>query len=353
MYRLTDYHYTLPEELIAAVPSPERDGSRLLTMDRKTGTLAHHVFSDIGTMIEASDLIVLNNTKVIPARLYGRKDTGGKVEILILNYEEGQRYLRKTGSFESACLVKASIAPKIGSTLYFDEGVSATVTAIKNGVPTLSFHSADPFEAVLDRIGHMPLPPYIRRDETQRAWDDRTSYQTVYARNKGAVAAPTAGLHFTESLIETLRKKGTAIAYVTLHVGYGTFVPVRAKDIRDHAIHREWYTIPEETARLVNQYKEKGKSVLAVGTTSVRTLEYAADAHGRVQSGSGECDLFIYPGYLFKVVDKMITNFHLPQSTLLMLVSAFAGLESILHAYTAAIENNYRFFSYGDAMLIT
>lgn len=353
MHQLADYDYELPQDLIAAAPAAERDQSRLLRLERQSGALSHHIFSDIPSMLSMSDFLVVNNTEVIPARLYGAKESGGKVEILILDYAGGKESLSRTGFFESPCLVKASIAPRKGSVIRFEGPLTAQVLSYENGICRLRFESPEPVESVLFRIGKMPLPPYIKRNRDDSGQGDRISYQTVYANQKGAVAAPTAGLHFTRTLLETLEKKGTDRAQITLHVGYGTFLPVRTPDIRDHVIHRERYAIPPETAERINQAKRSGKAIVAVGTTTVRTLEHAADESGAVRSGQGECDLFIYPGYRFKVVDKMITNFHLPQSTLLMLVSAFAGRETILNAYRCAIDHRYRFYSYGDAMLIT
>ncbi|MBU0993517.1 MAG: tRNA preQ1(34) S-adenosylmethionine ribosyltransferase-isomerase QueA [Proteobacteria bacterium] len=352
MYELSDYNYDLPVDLIAERPTSARDSSRLLCLNRQTGQISHQTFSDISSILMPSDLLVLNNTEVIPARLFGRKDTGGKVEVLILDYTGGSERLSQTGCFESTCLMRASKAPRVGSVIHFDQGLTATVLSFQNGIYLLRFETGDGFEDILYRIGEMPLPPYIRRDEEDSSCDDRISYQTVYANCKGAVAAPTAGLHFTRTLLEALKTKGIDITFLTLHVGYGTFLPVRVTDIREHVIHKEKYSISEETAALINRKKTEGKKIVAVGTTSVRTLEYAADDSGRIRSGKGDCDLFIYPGYRFKVVDKMITNFHLPKSTLLMLVSAFAGHANILNAYRSAIENQYRFYSYGDAMLI-
>lgn len=249
------------------------------------------------------------------------------------------------------CLVKAAKPTRAGARLDFPEGLSAEVLAAENGILTVRFEGADDFEALLERIGHVPLPPYIRRTEGENG-SDRQTYQTVYAARKGAVAAPTAGLHFTEALLEEIRRAGVEIVAVTLHVGYGTFLPVRVEDIRQHRMHAERFRIPPETARAVNAAREAGRRVIAVGTTCVRTLEFATDDAGRLAAGEGDCDLFIYPGYRFKAVDAMITNFHLPRSTLLMLVSAFAGREAILGAYRAAIAGGYRFYSYGDGMLI-
>lgn len=322
-------------------------------MNRKTGKIFHQTFQDMVEHLTEKDLLVLNDTRVVPARLHGRKDTGGKIELLILDYVGGCKALQERGAFESDCLVKASKRPVPGSLLLFDGGLKATVTAFQDGVYRVRFDSAGKFEDTLEKIGQIPLPPYIRRNRKQDATaDDRKCYQTIYAKNKGAVAAPTAGLHFTRELLERLWEKGVVTATLTLHVGYGTFVPVRVKDIRDHRMHAERYSISRQAAEAVNAARGEGRRIVAVGTTAVRTLEYASDNRGRVLPGAGACDLFIYPGYRFKSVDAMITNFHLPQSTLLMLVSAFAGRENIFSAYHEAIREKYRFFSYGDAMFI-
>jgi len=349
MFLLEDYNYTLPEELIAQNPAAQRDRSRLLFVDRKTRILGHHRFYDICDFLTPSDVLVINNTAVIPARLVGQKETGGRAEVLILGYPKGGKDRIDTGEFICRCMIKTSKRPKDGATLFFDEGLTAKIVDFNDGIYRVKFLYHGRFETLLDRIGRIPLPPYIKRTDGK---DDRTFYQTVYASQKGAVAAPTAGLHFSESLLEKLRKKGVKVVAITLHVSYGTFLPVRVSDIRDHRIHSEWYFVGKQTADVINREKAKGNRIVAVGTTCVRTLEYASKQGGIVAHGSGNCDLFIYPGFEFKVVDAMITNFHLPKSTLMMLVSAFAGRETILMAYEAAIRERYRFFSYGDAMLI-
>jgi S-adenosylmethionine:tRNA ribosyltransferase-isomerase len=349
MYLLEDYNYNLPEALIAQNPVAQRDRSRLLFVDRKTRMLGHHRFFDICDLLTPSDVLVVNNTAVIPARLVGQKETGGRAEVLVLGYPDGGKDRMDTGEFICRCMIKTSKRPKDGATLFFDQGLTAKIIDFKDGIYRVKFLYNGRFETLLDRIGRIPLPPYIKRSDSK---DDRTFYQTVYASQKGAVAAPTAGLHFSESLLEKLRKKGVKIVAITLHVSYGTFLPVRVSDIRDHRIHSEWYFIGKQTADVINREKAKGNRIVAVGTTCVRTLEYASNQSGVVAHGSGNCDLFIYPGYGFNVVDAMITNFHLPKSTLLMLVSAFAGRETVLKAYEAAIRERYRFFSYGDAMLI-
>jgi S-adenosylmethionine:tRNA ribosyltransferase-isomerase len=326
-----------------------RDHSKLLFLDQETGEVLHYRFHNILDLLNPSDVLVVNNTEVIPARLLGQKETGGKAEVLILSYPDGDKDRIDTGEFICRCMIKTSKRPKDGSTLFFDQGLTAKIVNFNDGIYRVKFLYTGRFEKLLDRIGRIPLPPYIKRTDGK---DDRTFYQTVYASQKGAVAAPTAGLHFSESLLEKLRKKGVKVVAITLHVSYGTFLPVRVSDIRDHRIHSEWYFVGKQTADVINRQKAKGNRIVAVGTTCVRTLEYASNQNGVVAHGSGTCDLFIYPGYRFNVVDAMITNFHLPKSTLLMLVSAFAGRETVLKAYEAAIRERYRFFSYGDAMLI-
>lgn len=356
MYLRSDYKFNLPDERIAQQPAERREASRLLKLNRSTGHVTHHGFSDIEHLLKANDLVVINNTRVIPARLNGHKETGGKVEVLIIDYAHGMVMLEKNGIFRCDCMVRASKSPKPGTWLLFDEGLRARVEDNKQGIVDISFyikeHSGADFVALLNRIGEVPLPPYIHRDGPVKGEDDRENYQTVYATQEGAVAAPTAGLHFTESLMKRLEEKGVEFVPLTLHVGYGTFVPVRVDDIREHKIHSEYFSISDEASQRINRAKDEKRRVVAVGTTSVRTLEYAADAQGRVIASSGTCDLFIYPGYEFKIVDAMITNFHLPESTLLMLVSAFSGRENILDAYREAVASGYRFFSYGDAMLL-
>jgi len=348
MFSLQDYDYNLPEERIAQKPAERRDGSRLLVLKRDTGHLVHRHFYEIDELLLPSDMLVINNTEVIPGRLYGKKASGGQAEILILNYGSGAK--QEDGAFICRCLVKTAKKPKPGTIIFLEHGIKAEITEAHEGVCTVRFFCNESFESLLYRIGNMPLPPYIRRNIPCN--DDKQSYHTVYAAQKGAIAAPTAGLHFTEELLNRLKNKGVTIVPITLHVGYGTFLPVRVSDIREHRMHSEWYSISQETANTVNTAKQEGRRVIAVGTTCVRTLEYAANAEGKLNEGIGECNLFIYPGYRFKLADAMITNFHLPQSTLLMLVSAFAGRKTILKAYQEAIDKQYRFYSYGDAMLI-
>jgi S-adenosylmethionine:tRNA ribosyltransferase-isomerase len=353
MYALSDYDYELPEALIAQEPADRRDDSNLLVLNRLGGGLSHHGFSALEQFLIPGDVLVVNNTAVIPAKLVGRKASGGRAEVLVCNFiGNGNRRTSKTPRVYE-CLVKTAKPLKPGSSLYFDEGLTAKVMERFNGPYFIRFYAERDFEALLERIGQVPLPPYIRRNQNQAPpCDDRAAYQTVYASEKGAIAAPTAGLHFTARLLEKLKSRGIAIVSLTLHVGYGTFLPVRVQDIRSHRMHAEFYSIPKQAATKINSARKSGQRVVAVGTTSVRTLEYASDSAGQVRAENGCCDLFIHPGYRFKVVDAMITNFHLPQSTLLMLVSAFAGRENILHAYQEAIRRKYRFYSYGDAMLI-
>jgi S-adenosylmethionine:tRNA ribosyltransferase-isomerase len=354
MYLLSDYEYDLPKEFIAQKPSPQRDHSRLLFMDRKTNALSHNHFFKICDFLNEKDVIVINNTEVLPGRLFGKKSaTGGKAEFLILDYGENYNKKEDKGEFTCSCLIKASKRPKPGTEFIFEQELKAEVISFKDGIFQVSFFYKGEFESLLDQIGKLPLPPYIRREkDDSRDLEDAISYQTVYASRKGAVAAPTAGLHFSEHLLDKIRSKHIKIVAITLHVGYGTFLPVRVGDIRDHKIHSEWFSISRKAADTINKSKSDGGRVIAVGTTSVRTLEYASDEKGNVLYGNGLCDLYIYPGYRFKTINGIITNFHLPGSTLLMLVSAFAGREKVLDAYREAISEKYRFYSYGDAMMI-
>ncbi len=353
MFSLDDYAYDLPEALIAQQPVQPREYSRLLVLNRESGSQSHRSFCELPELLQPTDILVVNNTEVIPGRLIGRKDTGGRAEMLILDYDEQMDAKSGCGRWAGHCLVKSSKRPKIGSVICFNEGLTATIQAVKGDIYSVSFDCEEALENVLYRIGDIPLPPYIKRSSTDTdAWDDRTSYQTVYASQKGAIAAPTAGLHFTKSILEKIRARGVKIVEITLHVGYGTFLPVRVDDIREHRMHAERFTISAAAARALNQARNECRRIVAVGTTSVRTLEYALGDSERFSGGSGSCDLFIYPGYRFRSVDAMLTNFHLPRSTLLMLVSAFAGRRMILDAYGEAIRHRYRFFSYGDAMFI-
>ncbi len=351
MYLLTDYNYTLPQELIAQVPATRRDQSRLMLLERLGRKISHHCFADVVRFLHPGDLLVVNDTRVVQGRLTGTKETGGKVEALLLDYPG--EIPKAGGNIVCECLVKASKPPRSGSKIHFTEGLKATVLKGSEGVYTIAFEFEGRFDAILESIGQVPLPPYIKRNGQGPVYcDDRQCYQTIYAKKKGAVAAPTAGLHFSPELLGDLTNKGIDVIAITLHVGYGTFLPVRLTDIREHKMHPETYELTDKAASTINQAKNEGRRVIAVGTTTVRVLEYAADISGRVRPGSGKCDLFIYPGFQFKVIDALITNFHLPQSTLLMMVSAFAERELILDAYDEAIRHTYRFYSYGDAMLI-
>jgi len=339
----SDFQFDLPEELIAQVPAKERRASRLLQLDGKTGEYQDLNFTDITSLLQPGDLLVMNNTRVIPARLLGEKDSGGKVEVLV------ERVLDETTVLAH---VRASKTPKVGRSLHFSDSVSALVKERQDALFVLEFHdSQTPQTAVydiLETLGHMPLPPYIERPDTD---EDQERYQTVYAKHKGAVAAPTAGLHFDEALLDTLEKQGVKLAYVTLHVGAGTFQPVRVDDLAEHKMHSEWMVLEQDVVEAVEATRAKGGRVVAVGTTAVRCLETAA-LDGALKPFCGDTDIFITPGFEFNVVDVLITNFHLSESTLLMLVSAFAGYENIKRAYQHAIKERYRFFSYGDAMFL-
>lgn len=331
------FQFDLPDELIARQPAPQRQGSRLLYLDSASNKLQHQQFRDLLDHIQHGDLMVFNNTKVIPARLFGEKETGGKIEVLVE---------RVVDSHSVHAHIRASKSPKPGSQLMFEQGYRAEMLGRADDLFILKFSA--PVLAVLDQIGHMPLPPYIDRTDTD---EDKSRYQTVYAEQLGAVAAPTAGLHFDQQLLEDIQSKGAQIAFVTLHVGAGTFQPVRADNILDHEMHSEWLQVSDEVCQQVIDTKAKGGRVIAVGTTSVRCLETAARS-GQIAPFEGDTNIFIYPGYDFKVVDGLLTNFHLSESTLLMLVSAFSGYQSIMLAYRQAVAERYRFFSYGDAMFL-
>jgi S-adenosylmethionine:tRNA ribosyltransferase-isomerase len=348
MYSLADYDYALPSKLIAQEPIGRRDHSRLLRLERSTGKVSHHRFDELAGFLSAGDVLVVNDTAVVKARLLGRKESGGRVEVFLLDYVGGSRP-SDPRRFICDCLVKCPKPARPGVRILFGEGLTGKIIEAGAATCRVEFSAQEDFDAALERWGHVPLPPYIRRAD---APGDRNAYQTVYAAVKGAVAAPTAGLHFTPELILRLQARQVAVVPVTLHVGYGTFAPVRTEDIREHRMHAERFRVPAATAEAVSAARAEGKRVVAVGTTVVRTLEFAADAQGRLAAGDGTCDLFIYPGFRFKTVDAMITNFHLPKSTLLMLVSAFAGRQNVLNAYRQAVRERYRFYSYGDAMLI-
>ncbi|GAJ58033.1 S-adenosylmethionine:tRNA ribosyltransferase-isomerase [Geobacillus thermoleovorans B23] len=335
-----DFH--LPEELIAQTPLPDRAASRLMVLDKRTGAIRHETFRNIISYLNPGDCLVLNDTRVMPARLYGEKEeTGGTVEVLLLKQLDGDRW---------ETLVKPGKRVKPGTKLTFGEGKLEAVCldTLEHGGRVLEFSYDGLFYEVLAELGEMPLPPYIKEK-----LDDPERYQTVYAREIGSAAAPTAGLHFTEELLDAIREKGVHIVFITLHVGLGTFRPVQVDDVEKHDMHAEFYQMSEETAETLNRVREQGGRIIAVGTTSTRTLETIAGKHnGRFVAESGWTDIFIYPGYEFKGIDGLVTNFHLPKSTLIMLVSALAGRENILHAYQVAVKERYRFFSFGDAMLI-
>lgn len=336
-----DYDYDLPEELIAQDPLEDRSSSRLMVLDRQTGDVEHRHFTDILEYLHPGDCLVINNTKVIPARLFGvKEDTQAKIEVLLLKRKENDIW---------ETLVKPGKKAKPGTKLVFGDGLltAEVVDVVEEGNRLIQFHYDGIFEEILDQLGQMPLPPYITHQ-----LKDKNRYQTVYAKYDGSAAAPTAGLHFTKELLQKVKDMGVDIAEVTLHVGLGTFRPVKVENVLDHHMHSEFYMVSQEAADKINRAKESGHRVIAVGTTSTRTLEAAADENGRLHATSGWTEIFIYPGYQFKVIDALITNFHLPQSTLVMLVSALAGREHVLHAYEIAVKERYRFFSFGDAMLI-
>jgi S-adenosylmethionine:tRNA ribosyltransferase-isomerase len=349
MYNVEDYDYDLPQDLIAQVPSSARDSSRLLVVDRTTSGFSGHHFYDLPSLLKAGDLLVVNNTRVVPARLFGTKESGGQVEALILEHREGAE---KSGT--RWCLLKASKRPKIGSRLFFENKVYGIINDLReDGLTQISFYGPQTIDSLMDEKGIMPLPPYIRREGDDKLSSlDRVRYQTVFAAKRGAVAAPTAGLHFTGESIEQLRGAGIEIAELTLHVGHGTFRPVRVRDIREHSLGEEMYTIEHEAAATINQAKKEKRRVIAVGTTVVRTLESAVNEGGEVAAGQGKTSLLITPGFRFRAIDGIITNFHLPKSSLLFLVSAFGGYDLIKKAYSLAVEKKYHFYSYGDAMMV-
>lgn len=343
--RVADFSFELPESLIAHYPQAERSGCRLLSLDGPTGNLTHGVFTDLLDMLSPGDLLVFNNTRVIPARLFGRKASGGKLEVLVERVLDDHRVLAH---------VRASKAPKPGTELLLgdDESVRATMAARHDALFELHFDDSRDVLTILNDIGHMPLPPYIDRPDEDA---DRELYQTVYSQRPGAVAAPTAGLHFDEPMLAALREKGIEMAFVTLHVGAGTFQPVRVETIEDHIMHAEYAEVPQDVVDAVLACKARGNRVVAVGTTSVRSLESAAQAsqNAPIAPFFGDTNIFIYPGYHYRIIDALVTNFHLPESTLIMLVSAFAGYQNTMAAYREAVAEQYRFFSYGDAMFIT
>ena len=339
-YKKSDFYYNLPEELIAQTPATPRDSSRLLVYDRKTGAVEHKIFRDILGYLNKGDVLVLNNTKVIPARLYGHTENGGAVEVLLLNRLDLDLW---------NALVKPGKKFTVGKKIIISDELSLTVESIQqsSGARVVRFHYDGVFEEILERVGNMPLPPYIKKK-----LEDKNRYQTVYAKTEGSAAAPTAGLHFTPELLSAVREKGVEIAEVLLHVGLGTFRPVKEDVITDHKMHSEYYEVSEEAAEIINRAKREKRRVIAVGTTSVRTLESVADENGFIKPCHGNTEIFIYPPYKFKCVDALITNFHLPESTLIMLVAAMCGREEILGLYNTAVKEKYRFFSFGDAALI-
>ena len=338
--RKSDFHYDLPAALIAQAPLVERTASRLLCLDGATGHIDDREFADLPALLRRDDLLVFNNTRVIPARLFGEKDTGGRIELLIERILPDRRVLAQC---------RSSKPPKPGQGLLLERAVQARVIGRKGEFYEIEFAGAEPLLQVLDRIGHIPLPPYIARPDASA---DRERYQTVFAQAPGAVAAPTAGLHFDNAMLVRLEQMGIEHAFVTLHVGAGTFQPLRVDDIAQHRMHSEWLEIDPDTTARVNAAKQAGRRVIAIGTTVVRALETAADDAGCIRPFRGETDIFITPGYRFRIVDALGTNFHLPESTLLMLVCAFGGKENVLSAYRHAVEQRYRFFSYGDAMFV-
>lgn len=339
--KVADFHFELPDELIARFPMEERSASRLLKLNGNSGEISHHIFKDVVNFIDEKDLIIFNNTKVIPARMFGQKASGGKVEVLV------ERVIDKNTVLAH---VRSNKSPKPGNELILEGVASATMKGRQGELFELEFAGEEGVLAILEQIGHMPLPPYIDRPDTDK---DRNRYQTVYGEKPGAVAAPTAGLHFDDALLAEIKAKGTDMGFVTLHVGAGTFQPVRVDKIEDHIMHSEYIEVPDEVVEKINACRARGGRVIAVGTTSMRSLESAAmKSQGELAPFYGDTDIFIYPGYEFQVVDAMITNFHLPESTLIMLVSAFAGQDNIMNAYLTAIEQKYRFFSYGDAMFL-
>ncbi len=339
--RTADFYYDLPEELIAQDPLADRSSSRLMHLDKITGKVEHTDFKHILDFLKPGDCLVVNDTKVIPARLYGhKKETGAVIEILLLKRKENDIW---------ECLVKPGKKARPGAEIIFGDGILTGVIldVVEEGNRLIQFHYEGIFEEILDQLGEMPLPPYITHK-----LEDKNRYQTVYAKNEGSAAAPTAGLHFTKDLLEQVEEMGVKVAHVTLHVGLGTFRPVKVDDVENHHMHSEFYVVEEEQAELINNTKKAGNRVISVGTTSCRTLESATGEDGILKAGSGWTEIFIYPGYQFKMIDALITNFHLPESTLLMLVSALAGKEHIMAAYEEAVKERYRFFSFGDAMVI-
>ena len=339
---IEEFDYLLPKSLIAQYPSSERGASRLMVVHRKSGAIEHTTFREMIRQFNSGDLFVINNTRVLPARLIGRKDTGGKCEVLLFPLWNGAK-----GDWKG--LIKGAKPKSDGFRIHFDQDIDAEVTEIREGRATVRFLRQDGAADILQRIGHIPLPPYIKREDEP---PDRIRYQTIFAERDGSIAAPTAGLHFTERMIQSLREKGVGIVSLTLHIGPGTFRPVKAKEVENHSMESEWTEISEETSHQIEQTKQRGGRVIAVGTTTTRALESFSDPEGKVKAGRSLSSLFIFPSYRFRILDGLVTNFHLPRSTLIMLVSAFAGKDLLMKAYREAVEKKYRFYSYGDAMLI-
>jgi S-adenosylmethionine:tRNA ribosyltransferase-isomerase len=340
--KIEEFDYTLPRSLIAQYPSPKRADSCLMVLHRRSGAIEHRIFRDISDYLNPGDLLVMNNTRVLPARLIGRKETGGKVEILLIPSTNGARG-------ESEVLIKGSEKVRPGVRIQFGQEIYGEVKEVKKGRGKIQFSCLEEVIHILQKIGRMPLPPYIKRDDEPL---DRDRYQTIFAQRDGSIAAPTAGLHFTRSLLNSLKDHGVNITLITLHIGIGTFTPVKVGNVEDHKMETEWVEISEEVTREIEETKARGRKVVAVGTTTTRALESFADTEGRIKAGKNFSSLFIYPPYHFRVIDGLLTNFHLPKSTLIMLASAFAGKDLLMKAYREAIERKYRFYSYGDAMLI-
>jgi len=340
--KIEEFDYHLPTSLIAQYPSPQRGETSLMILHRRTGLIEHQTFRDVTQFLDPGDLLVMNNTRVLPARLIGKKETGGRIEMLLFPLWNG-----KKGEWKA--LMKGSSKLKRGARIQFEQGFGGAVEEVKDGKGKVHFFNQGEVVDILKKIGHIPLPPYIRRKDEPL---DRDRYQTIFAEREGSIAAPTAGLHFTPSLLRSLKGKRVRTTTITLHIGIGTFAPVKVRDIEDHKMEAEWIEISEETAKEIEETKIRGGKIIAVGTTTTRALESFSNGDGRVKPGKGMTSLFIYPPYHFRVIDGLITNFHLPKSTLIMLVSAFAGKELIMKAYQEAIDRKYRFYSYGDAMLI-
>jgi S-adenosylmethionine:tRNA ribosyltransferase-isomerase len=340
--RIEEFEYHLPTSLIAQYPSPQRGETSLMILHRETGMIEHRAFQDITQYLDSADLLVMNDTRVLPARLIGKKETGGRLEILLIPSWNGTK-----GEWKA--LIKGSRKVKPGARIRFEQGLEGEVEEVKDGKAKVNFSYQGEVTDVLQEIGHVPLPPYIKRGDEPL---DRERYQTVFAKRDGSIASPTAALHFTHALLQSLKKNRLRSTTITLHIGVGTFTPVKARNIEDHTMEAEWTEISEETAREIDDTKARGGKVIAVGTTTTRALESFSNGDGRVRSGKGMTSLFIYPPYRFRVIDGLVTNFHLPKSTLIMLVSAFAGKELLMKAYREAIHRKYRFYSYGDSMLI-